>query len=270
MAEVLTEKERQLLIEALERFAAFLEKRLDTRTEAIENLETIIADIEAKLYPTAVDRFTVWKHERSLAAYRGWQTRDQIRLQEVLWEIEKLKKPPPPPPLPPYRLVEYTAYFAVIQRTDKTPPIRFEMRGIFTIPFLAELDDIKIRKSVEEAFGNALVQWSREKVEGPLSPMAMAIRESNAAVKGLLLPHFVQRRRGDVFGWFQIKTVAESIDLRNYTVEDATFGVEDVGTSNTFNVAVDVLIVKYIDESKVAGPWYITITVEENSFTPED
>ena len=218
--------------------------------------------------------------EGSITALKGWQTREkeaverleQLQTELTYWDKQTLtlkeqtsiiegeldKKDEA---LPRYKLVEYTKYFEVIvRRPSQTPPIRFEVRGEFTIPADLENDDPKVISVVEKKLTEAFENWGKPQFRKTVvSNIAYAL----AMGRGESPAKYSKRAEG---GYWKLSGPYGGINLSDYTETAATYGEEEVGITDRFIETVTVIIVKYINMNQVGGPWKETVIVKEEEY----
>jgi len=280
-----------------------LETRIRERARKIRDLEEAVRRHEARLpYVSAVEwgttrrviaslrrfikAYSGWqtRDRRSLTTYRGWQTREAAaieryvklernvdywsrevsilgrRIIDVEAELEKKRKA-----LPRYLLVEYTKYFeVVIVNPDKTPPIRFELRGEFTIPAGLAPDDPRVLTVIEAKLTEAFVEWGKP-WEHVTKIIVSDMKRELELVRGTAPEVFTPRAEG---GWWWTTTKrGGGINISYYEQGPITYGGEIIEETDTFKTQVEVEIVKYVKNKKVElkKPW-ITVTISEDEF----
>jgi len=275
-----------------------LETRIRERAEKIWELEETIRFHEARLPRVSpieryVTRRVIASLRRTIAGYRGWQTRDRrslttyrgwqtrevaaiirferlekeldswnrevniltSRIASVEAELEKKHEA-----YPKYLLVEYTKFFDVIVRNPlKTPEISFELRGEFTLPAGLDPADSRVLRVIEDKLRGAFEAWgspTRETKE--FAPYKFPAQPGQ---------RYEVREEGGY--WRYTTTTVKNIYMENYEQRVGTpyptYGEETLGETDTFRTVVDVTIAKY-KKGRVVDTWETQVSVREDEF----
>ncbi|MBA7490881.1 hypothetical protein ES702_01424 [subsurface metagenome] len=270
-------RERAIKIWDLEQAIRRHEERLP-RVSPVERYVTrrVIATLRRTI---ASYRGWQTRDRRSLTTYRGWQTREVAavirferiqreldswnrevsiltsRITDVETELEKKHEA-----YPKYLLVEYTKFFDVIVRDPtKTPEISFELRGEFTIP--AEIDpaDSRVLKVIEDKLRGSFEAWG--------SPTRETKEFAPYRFPAMPGQRYEVREEGGY--WRYTTTTVKNIYMEHYEQREGTpyptYGAEAIEESDAFRTVVDVTIAKY-KKGRVVDTWETRVSVREDEF----
>lgn len=163
-----------------------------------------------------------------------------MNIRAIEDELERRAPPPPPPPPPPVGYVEreYTAYleYPSYRATAHSPEVRFEARGIFTIPVGIDPEDDHVKDVIQDKLIDAIVEISGVRT-------------------------YVDAETREVI----TETVAPTINPEAFD-KGVVVGTEDLGVVSEFTETVSVDIVKY-HEMREIQRWRTTVSIGEEELT---
>lgn len=155
-----------------------------------------------------------------------------------------------------YNLVQYTKYWEVIRTNpDRTPPVKFEIRGNFTVPTHLDPGDSRVLTVISKNFDKAFQDWGTEATRTVVEEARPKRRPERPGLR-------YEERPGER-GLLMVES-SKTIQMENWMEGPTALGAEEIEKVDEYRSTITATLTKNEERA-----WELEIYKPESEFPEE-